>query len=154
MPTLLYTLSDDSRGVTRAIDVALCDLLDLRSKITAGAGQVTLAEQKFLREEWVRWARGPVGSAQLVTSIAALRKAVGMDSEKNRKQQRNPIADHILQVIVLDDAMPFNAWKAGYQFLSDFLSRDFLPPELRNKPLTPELRGPAVKGVKKFWAGG
>jgi len=154
IPTLLYTLSDDSRGVSRAIDIALCGLLDVRSKIKVGAGPVTLAEQKLLRREWVRWSRSPSGARELAKSIAALRKLVGGDNADRRKQQRNPIADHVLLVVVMDDAMPFETWKAGYEFLCEFVGRNFLPPELRKKPLSPELRAAAVKGVRKFWMGG
>ncbi|MHC4940898.1 MAG: tetratricopeptide repeat protein [Planctomycetota bacterium] len=154
VPTLLYNLNDDSRAVTRAVDVALCQLLERRSMIDAGAGPVTQEEQRILRREWVRWAHSDVGGVQLTEAIRDLHKALGAEQGFNRKQQRNPIADHVIRVILLDNDVKWEAWEAGYLFLKDFLGRDFLPPELRGKVVTPELRKTLRDSIEKWWRGG
>ena len=153
VPTLIYTLNDDSPAVSRAIDVALCGILERRSMITPGAGPVTAEEQKTLRRGWTEWAHSASGNAQLTKAIQALHEATAKDQQFNRKQQQNPLADHVIRVILLDNDVGWEAWEAGYLFLRDFLGRDFLPPEKRGKVVTEELRPVLRDAIEKWWHG-
>ncbi|MEM8883731.1 MAG: hypothetical protein AAGD14_06680 [Planctomycetota bacterium] len=153
LPTLLYTLSDDSREVTRAIDVALCSLLERRSMVPPGAGPVTENEQLILRREWLKWTHTPAATQQLLEAIDALREVTVRDAKFNRKQQQNPLAEHVIRVVLLDNDVEWKAWKAGYLFLKDFLGRDFLPVEMRGQEITPKLRPVLRDSIMKFIEG-
>ncbi|MHC4451010.1 MAG: tetratricopeptide repeat protein [Planctomycetota bacterium] len=151
--SLLFSLNDDSRAVTRAIDIALCATLERRSAIDAGAGPVTADEQRTLRREWIRWTHSAAGNVQLAESIQALHKVMGAEQGFNRKQQRNPLADHVIRIVLLDNDVKWEAWEAGYLFLRDFLGRDFLTPDMRGKVVTPAMRKTIRNSIEKWWRG-
>ncbi|MHC4411217.1 MAG: tetratricopeptide repeat protein, partial [Planctomycetota bacterium] len=151
--SLLFSLNDDSRAVTRAIDIALCAILERRSAIDAGAGPVSADEQRTLRREWIRWTHSAAGNVQLTESIQALHKAMGSEQGFNRKQQRNPLADHVIRIVLLDNDVKWEAWEAGYLFLRDFLGRDFLSPDMRGKVVTPAMRKTIRDSIEKWWRG-
>lgn len=153
VPTLLYTLNDDSRAVTRAIDVKLCSLLERRSMIAPGAGPVTEEEQKKLRLGWIEWTHSASGNEALAKALGVLHEMTAKDQRFNRKQQRNPLADHVIRVVLLDNDVGWEAWEAGYLFLRDFLGRDFLPPEKRGKVVTEELRPVLRAEIEKWYRG-
>ena len=153
VPSLLHSLNDDSLAVTRAVDVALNNILDRRSAIQPGAGPVTKDEQRILRRAWVQWTHSASGNVRLTEAIQALHEATAKDQGFNRKQQHNPLADHVIRVVLLDNDVKWEAWEAGYLFLRDFLGRDFLPPDLRGKVVTPALRKTLRDEIEKWWRG-
>jgi len=153
LPTLLYTLSDDSLAVSRAIDVALSGITERRSPIGAGAGPVTAEEQKLLRIKWIEWARSDAGAEQLAQGIRDLEKSISINSKFHRAQQKNPLGDHVMAVVLLDNDMPWSAWKVAYGFLSRYYAKDFLPPEMRVKEITEEFRPVIVKRAQNWWNG-
>jgi len=153
VPSLLFTLRDDARDVTRAIDVALCKLLERRSMIEPGPDAVTPEEQKKLRLGWDEWKHSKSGAAALKESLEELREMTAKDQRFNRKQQKNPLANHVIVEVLLDDDVAFEAWEAGYLFLKEFLGRDYLPPELRGKVVTPALRPVVKEEIRKWYFG-
>ena len=153
LPTLLYTLRDDSRLVSRAIDVALCGITERRSPIGTGSDAVTEAEQKLLRVKWTRWACSEDGADKIAKGIVMLEKAITVSSKFNRAQQKNPIGDHVISVVLLDNDMQWKVWKTAYDFIHRYLAKDFLPPELRGKEVTEDLRPVVVKEIGTWWRG-
>jgi len=154
LPSLLYTLRDDSRAVSRAIDIALCNITERRSPISAGAGPVTAREQKILRREWIEWAESNSGAEMLSEGVLALQKAITGNAKFNRNQRKNPVGEHIISVILLDNDMKWEAWKTAYEFIRTYFAKDFLPAEMRGTKLTPELRPVIVKEIDAWFAGG
>ncbi|MHC4955474.1 MAG: tetratricopeptide repeat protein [Planctomycetota bacterium] len=154
LPSLLYTLADDSLAVSRAIDVALCEITERRSAIEPGAGPVTKAEQGILRRSWREWSETEAGSVALVAAIAKLDKAISGNARFNRNQRRNPVGEHVITVVLLNPDMKWEAWKAAYDFIKRYFAKDFLPPELRGKEVTPDLRKVVVDEIDAWFAGG
>jgi len=154
VPTLLYSLmSDDSLRVARAADQALCAILDRRSMIAVGAGPVTLDEQRQLRLGWQEWKHSATGAVRLQESLKELHDLTAKDARFNRKNVVNPLANHVTVEVLLDNDVEFDAWKAGYVFLRDFMGRDFLPPEHREKAIEPAVRPLLYEEIKKWWMG-
>jgi len=153
LPTLLYTLSDDSLAVCRAIDTALANITETRSPVGMSADPVTPEERKLVRIGWIKWSRSEEGAEKLARGIKSLEKSISINSKFHRAQQKNPLGDHVMTVVLLDDDMQWSVWKVAYGFLSRYFAKDFLPPELRGKKVTEELRPIVVKEATAWWNG-
>ena len=59
----------------------------------------------------------------------------------------------MISVVLLDNDMKWKVWKTAYDFTHRYLAKDFLPPELRGKPVTEDLRPVVVKEIRSWWRG-
>jgi len=89
----------------------------------------------------------------MVEAIKALPKFVDMDPDFNRTQKSKPMADHVMWTILLDDDMPYPAWRAAYDFMQEYLGREFRPLGKRGKPITAAERPGIVREIEAFIGG-
>jgi len=153
LPTLFYCLRDEPGKVLREVDAALARVCEIRSPAGDDTAPLSGAEKKTARIFWRRYFRTREGAEQLAASFVTLRRYVDMDATFNRSQTTKHIADHVAQGILLDDDMPFTVWKPAYEFLRDYLGKEFRPMARREKPVTVDDRAGATREINKFWNG-
>jgi len=147
---LLYSLRDDDGAVLRATDQGLVRLCEQRSPVGEEITPLTAEQTKQLRRFWYRWLHGEDGSAALVASLAKLRECVQLDVTFNRENHSQPIVDALAQIVLLDGDLPFEAWKAGYDFFVDYMGKDLRPVDQRSAPVTPEQRADVMRAVAEW----
>jgi tetratricopeptide (TPR) repeat protein len=154
LPTLCYCLADPSGLVQREVDSQLARLCEVRSPVGEGLKPLTAEEIVLARRAWRAYFLGPEGAEQLAGAFDALRGFLDMDPQFNRSVQTKPIADHVTNVILLDNDMPFDVWVKAYRFLRDYLGKEFRAVERRGTPIEPSERPAIVKEIDEFFSGG
>ena len=87
-------------------------------------------------------------------SFGKLKELFGKDVADRAGIVRSaPMVDHAVTVVLLNNDMPWTAWKAAYEFLLKYWGKDFRPPEARNRPVQPSDRAGIVKELQPFWDG-
>jgi hypothetical protein len=62
-----------------------------------------------------------------------------------------PLVQHAVELVLLDNDMPWPAWSAAYAFLVDYWGKDVRPPERRAKAVEKFERAHVVAELQKVW---
>jgi hypothetical protein len=151
IPTLFYCLSDEPGEVVREVDMSLAKLCEARSPVGEGIKKLTSKEAQASRNAWREYFQTADGVHWMKEAFLELRKYAEMDAQFNRQLTNKPIANHIANTILLDGDMPWEAWKAAYEFLIGYLNKEFRPVKRRGKPVEEWEREGIVKEIDAFW---
>jgi len=151
LPALLFSLRDDSGAVLREVDRALSDLCQRRSPVGGGIGPLKEREIKRARKTWMKWARSEDGAAQLADAFEKLGKIAETDPNQTRGLTAAPLVVQTVELVLLDNDMPWAAWKPAYDFLRSYWGKDFRPSERRELPVEEFERAHVVKEIDEFW---
>ena len=152
LPALLFSLKDDDGGVLREVDKALAAICQRRSPVGGGLGPLPEADIVLVRKTWMRYARSEAGAERLAGAFEQLAKVVKTDPAQTRGLRAAPMVQHTVELVLLDNDMPWPAWRAAYDFLVKYWGKDVRPPERRDKPIEEFEREHAVKELEKVWA--
>jgi len=151
-PILWRCLEDDDGAVQREVDRTLSRITDERSPLDEAVTPLTPDESLRSRKFWKSYLTSEAGAKKLILAMERLRSCVRTNDETIRRQQSAPLAD-VLILLVLNNDLPFPAWKAVFQFFSEYLGQPFRAPEKRKLPLE-EAERPAIwKLVDDFYRG-
>ncbi|MHC4932178.1 MAG: HEAT repeat domain-containing protein, partial [Planctomycetota bacterium] len=153
LPTLLYCLRDEPGEVVREADRALTRICEVRSPVGEDVEPLDAKQIAHARRSWRAHFHSDDGAERMREAIRLLRGYVDMDAQFNRSQTSKPIADHIAQTVLIDADMPWSVWKPAYEFLVDYLNKEFRPVVRRGTPVTQEERPAIVAEIDKFWRG-
>jgi hypothetical protein len=151
IPTLIYCLNDESGRVVREVDKALTRLCEVRSPVGEGIKALSAEEAKRARIAWREYFQTEDGVERLKEAFVELRKYAEMNDQLNRQPTNKPIAKHVANTILLDNDMPWEAWKAAYEFLADYLNKEFRPVKRRGKPVEESERAAIAREIDAFW---
>jgi hypothetical protein len=151
LPSILYSLHDEPGDVLREVDKALMRLTDRRGPVGSDPNPLTQPEKALVRRYWLEWSRTPGGAAALAKSYGALGRVVKKDPAHTRNLASAPLVHHAVELVLFDNDMPWEAWKAAFDFLKEYWGKDYRPPERRDKAVEPFERDGVVKRLREDW---
>lgn len=149
IPSIYYSLQDDSGRVVREVDHQLATLCERRSPRAGKLDPYTPEEIREARRMWASYFHSPEGAAQLAKSFKELQQAV---ARVQADRTSAPMIDHAANVL-LDDDIPWSGWAAAYGFLVSYWGKEFRPVERRGTPVEPFEREHVVKALQQDYAG-
>ncbi|MCZ6571748.1 MAG: tetratricopeptide repeat protein [Planctomycetota bacterium] len=149
LPILLHCRNDDDLTVLRAVDSGLSNTTGRRSPMDEGIEALTEEQRRVMRRFWLDYARSPAGGRQLAQAFGtadagSLRTMI--KPPKGRGARNLPLTEHVLAV-VLDNDIPFEAWKQAYLFLEDYFGTSFRAVDRRDRELEANERAAVVVEV-------
>ncbi len=150
LPTLYYCVKDPSGRVLRAVDKALERHFGIRSVV--GGGIQPLSDRQIIkfRKQWRAHVRSDFGAEKLAAAYVEMSEVVAPESSQAAGQRSAPLVDHTVN-LVLDNDLPWKAWKPAYNFLAHYWGKDFRPPEQRGKPVQRSQRAAIAKEIETEW---
>jgi tetratricopeptide (TPR) repeat protein len=136
IPSLYYSLQDDSGKVVREADSQLSVLCERRSQFGGGIDPLTPDQIKQARRMWTDFFHTEEGATLLTKSFESLSACV---IRVNPTLTAAPMIDHAANVL-LDGDVPWNGWAAAYAFLVSYWGKDFRPVDRRGKQVEPSER--------------
>jgi len=152
LPTLYYCVKDPNGRVLREVDKALARYFETRSAVGLGTSGLNDVQIRASRSQWRKHVRDEFAAAKLAEAFRELTETIAPDPSQAAGQRSAPLVDHTVN-LVLDNDLPWTAWKPAYDFLVHYWGKDFRPPEQRGKPVEPGQRAAVVKALEAEWAG-
>ncbi len=149
LPILLHCRNDDDLMVLRAVDSSLSNITGRRSSMDEGIGALSEEQRRVMRRFWLDYSHTPSGGRQLAEAFGtahpgSLRTLIKV--KKGRGARNLPLTEHVL-AIVLDNDIPFDAWKQAYLFLEDYMGTSFRAVARRDEDLEAGERAAVVVEV-------
>ncbi|MHC4670248.1 MAG: HEAT repeat domain-containing protein, partial [Planctomycetota bacterium] len=151
LPALLYCLRDDAGMVAREVDKFLSELCERRSAVLPGIAPLTTDEIRQARRIWRAYTHSEEGAERLADAFATLSRIVENEPDHTRQLRSAPMVDHAVNLVLLDDDMPWPVWKAAYEFLVHYWGKHFRPVKRRGQPVEKFEREHVVREIEAYW---
>ncbi|MFQ5844407.1 MAG: tetratricopeptide repeat protein [Planctomycetota bacterium] len=135
LPVLLHCRLDDDPMVLRAVDTALRDVTGRRSPVEEGIAPLAPKQVGTMRRFWLDYVHGANGARSLSRAFDRQDdESLYALSQQGSGRSSLPLALYVIH-LVLDDDVPFEAWREAYLFLEHYLGRSYRAVERRGQPL-------------------